>query len=126
MLSACPSAPLLPSRDISVLRAAHGTWEAAVGPKDGPNVSTSTCTLLAAEGKTGPQMLGVGAPAQPVEAPGYAECATKMWAMPAQSRFGDREPAAGLRDGPHRLFHAHDAMGTAEGQPAARLRRTGQ
>ena len=80
-----PLRPLLPSRDISVLRAAHGTWEAAVGPEDGPErIHQYSWTPLAAEGKT-VGMLGVGAPAQPAHAPGYAECATKMLAMSAQN-----------------------------------------
>ena len=62
-----PLRPLLPSRDISVLRAAHGTWEAAVGPEDGPS-GIHQCPLdaVAAEGTVG--MLGVGAPAQPAQA----------------------------------------------------------
>lgn len=80
-----PLRPLLPSRDISVLRAAHGKWEAAVGPEDGPErIHQYSWTPLTAEGKT-VGMLGVGAPAQPAQPPGYAECATTMLAMSAQN-----------------------------------------
>ena len=80
-----PLRRLLPSRDISVLRAAHGKWEAAVGPEDGPErIHQYSWTPLTAEGKT-VGMLGVGAPAQPVQAPGYAQCATTMLAMSAQN-----------------------------------------
>ena len=80
-----PLRPLLPSRDISVLRAAHGKWEAAVGPEDGPErIHQYSWTPLTAEGKT-VGMLGVGAPAQAAHPAGYAECATTMLAMTAQN-----------------------------------------
>jgi len=57
-----PLRPRLPSRDISVLRAAHGTWEAVVGPQDGPErIHQYSWTPLVAEDKT-VGMLGIGAP----------------------------------------------------------------
>jgi diguanylate cyclase (GGDEF)-like protein len=80
-----PLRALLPSRDISVLRAAHGTWEAAIGPEDGPErIHQYSWTPLAAEGKT-VGMLGVGAPALPAQTTSYVECATTMLAMSAQN-----------------------------------------
>src|SRR5262245_23231755 len=80
-----PLRSLLPSRDISVLRAAHGTWQAAIGPEDGPErIHQYSWTPLTAEGKT-VGMLGVGAAAQPALAASYVECATTMLALTAQN-----------------------------------------
>jgi diguanylate cyclase (GGDEF)-like protein len=80
-----PLRSLLPSRDISVLRAAHGKWEAAIGPEDGPErIHQYSWTPLSAEGKT-VGMLGVGAPAAPPQSASYVECATTMLAMSAQN-----------------------------------------
>jgi diguanylate cyclase (GGDEF)-like protein len=121
-----PLRPLLPSRDISVLRAAHGTWEAAVGPEDGPErIHQYSWTPLAADGKT-VGMLGVGAPAQQVQSPGYAECATTMLAMSAQNLIAiENLRQACARDGLTGCFTRTHAMELL----AANLRRasrTGQ
>ncbi len=56
-----PLSSLLPSRDISVLRAAHGTWEPVAGPEDGPSrIHQYAWTPLVADDKT-IGMLGIGA-----------------------------------------------------------------
>jgi diguanylate cyclase (GGDEF)-like protein len=120
-----PLRPLLPSRDISVLRAAHGKWEAAVGPEDGPErIHQYSWTPLAAEGKT-VGMLGVGAPAQPAQTPGYAECATKMLAMSAQNLIAiENLRHACARDGLTGCFTRTHAMELLEGT-LRRASRTG-
>jgi len=116
---------LLPSRDISVLRAAHGKWEAAVGPEDGPErIHQYSWTPLAAEGKT-VGMLGVGAPAQPAQSPGYAECATTMLAMSAQNLIAiENLRHACARDGLTGCFTRTHAMELLDGT-LRRASRTG-
>jgi diguanylate cyclase (GGDEF)-like protein len=106
-----PLRALLPSRDISVLRAAHGSWEAAIGPEDGPErIHQYSWTPLAAEGKT-VGMLGVGAPAQPALPVSYVECATTMLAMSAQSLLAiDNLRQASARDALTGCFTRAHAM----------------
>jgi diguanylate cyclase (GGDEF)-like protein len=80
-----PLRPLLPSRDISVLRAAHGAWEAVVGPEDGSErITEYAWTSLVADGKT-IGMLGIGAPAAGGPAGRTAEVATAILATTAQN-----------------------------------------
>jgi hypothetical protein len=79
-----PLRPLLPSRDISVLRAADGHWEVVVGPQDGPDrIHQYSWTPLASDEKT-VGMLGIGAPIVGGQTGKYAECATTMLAVAAQ------------------------------------------
>jgi diguanylate cyclase (GGDEF)-like protein len=116
---------LLPSRDISVLRSAHGTWQAALGPEDGPErIHQYSWTPLAAEGKT-VGMLGVGAPAQPAQSRNYVECATTMLAMAAQNLLAiETLRHASARDGLTGCFTRTHAMEVLEGN-LRRASRTG-
>jgi diguanylate cyclase (GGDEF)-like protein len=80
-----PLRPWLPSRDISVLRAAHGAWEAAVGPQDGPErIHQYRWTPLLGDGKT-IGMLGVGAPAVGGPTGRVADAATALLVLAAQN-----------------------------------------
>jgi diguanylate cyclase (GGDEF)-like protein len=80
-----PLRPLLPSRDISVLRASHGAWEAVVGPEDGSErITEYAWTSLVADGKA-IGMLGIGAPAPQAPSGRAAEIATTMLATAAQN-----------------------------------------
>src|ERR1700742_708293 len=55
-----PLRSLLASRDVSVLRASDGKWEAVVGPQDGPErIHQYSWTPLVGEEKT-VGMLGIG------------------------------------------------------------------
>ena len=120
-----PLRHLLPSRDISVLRAAHGTWEAVVGPQDGPErIHQYSWTPLVAEGKT-VGMLGIGAPSFGGQAGKYAECATTMLAMSAQNLIAiENLRQASARDGLTGCFTRAHAMEVLEGN-LRRAARTG-
>ena len=117
--------PLLPSRDISVLRAAHGTWETAVGPLDGAErVHEYSWTPLVAEGKT-IGMLGIGAPMVAGPAGKFAECATKMLAVAAQNLIAiENLRQDSVRDGLTGCFTRAHAMEVLEGN-MRRANRTG-
>ena len=118
-----PLRHLLPSRDISVLRAAHGTWEAVVGPQDGPErIHQYSWTPLVAEGKT-VGMLGIGAPISGAQAGKYAECATTMLAVSAQNLIAiENLRQASARDGLTGCFTRAHGMEVLEGN----LRRAGR
>ena len=117
-----PLRPLLPSRDISVLRAAHGNVGSGRRPRRRPRAHPSVF-LDAARGRRQdggharrrrPGAAGPGARVRGVR----DDDAGDVGAEPDR----DREPAAGLRARwPDRLLHAHARDGAAGGQPAARL-----
>lgn len=80
-----PLALRLPSRDVSVLRAAHGTWEPVIGPADAPErIHQYSWTPLVAEGTT-IGMLGIGA--RPLDAADgrLAEGAITLLSLAAQN-----------------------------------------
>ena len=117
-----PLRPLLPSREIPrscAWRTAPG--KRPVGPEDGPDrIHQCSWTPLAADGKT-VGMLGVGAPSQQAQSPGYAECATTMLAMSAQHLIAIENLQACARDGLTGCFTRTHAMELLEKEPAARL-----
>src|SRR5688500_14086736 len=116
---------LLPSRDISVLRAAHGQWEAVVGPQDGPErIHQYSWTPLAADDRT-VGMLGIGAPIVGGQTGKYAECATTMLAVAAQNLIAvDNLRHASARDSLTGCFTRAHAIDVLEGnmRRAARTR----
>ena len=120
-----PLRHLLPSRDISVLRAAHGTWEAVVGPQDGPErIHQYSWTPLVAEDKT-VGMLGIGAPVARGQAGKYAECATTMLAVSAQNLIAiENLRHASVRDGLTGCLTRAHGMEVLEGN-LRRANRTG-
>ena len=120
-----PLRSLLPSRDISVLRSAHGSWEVAVGPEDGPErIHQYSWTPLTADGKT-VGMLGIGAPALPAQSRSYVECATTMLALTAQNLLAiENLRHASARDGLTGCFTRTHAMDVLEGN-LRRASRTG-
>ena len=78
-------APRLPSRDIAVLRASHGTWEAVIGPADAADrIEQYSWTPLVAEGAT-IGMLGIGAPAVDAPAGRLADGAITLLGLAAQN-----------------------------------------
>jgi diguanylate cyclase (GGDEF)-like protein len=107
---------LLPSRDISVLRSAHGTWEAIVGPLDGPErINQYAWTPLVVDGKT-VGMLGLGAPSQAGVAAKFRECATTMLASTAQNLIAiDTLRQVSARDALTGCFTRAHAMEVLEG-----------
>jgi diguanylate cyclase (GGDEF)-like protein len=120
-----PLRPLLPSRDVSVLRAAHGNWEAVVGPQDGPDrIHQYSWTPLGGDGKT-VGMLGIGAPIVGGQTGKYAECATTMLAVAAQNLIAiENLRQASARDGLTGCFTRAHAMEVLEGN-MRRAARTG-
>jgi diguanylate cyclase (GGDEF)-like protein len=120
-----PLRMLLPSRDISVLRTAHGNWEAVVGPQDGPErIHQYSWTPLVAENKT-VGMLGIGAPVVGGQTGKYAECATTMLAVAAQTLIAiENLRQASARDSLTGCFTRAHAMDVLEGnmRRAARTR----
>jgi diguanylate cyclase (GGDEF)-like protein len=120
-----PLRMLLPSRDISVLRAAQGNWEAMVGPLDGPErIHQYSWTPLIAEDKT-VGMLGIGAPIVGGQAGKYAECATTMLAVAAQNLIAiENLRQAAARDGLTGCFIRAHALDVLEGN-MRRAARTG-
>ena len=117
--------PLLPSRDISVLRASHGAWEAVVGPLDSPErIDQYAWTPLVAQAKT-IGMLGIGAPAHGGPAGRHAEGATTLLAMAAQNLIAlDNLRQDSVRDGLTGCFTRAHAMEVLEGN-LRRANRTG-
>jgi diguanylate cyclase (GGDEF)-like protein len=120
-----PLRSLLPSRDISVLRASHGNWEAVVGPQDGPErIHQYSWTPLNGDEKT-VGMLGIGAPVAGGQSAKYAECATTMLAVAAQNLISiENLRLAGARDGLTGCFTRAHAMEVLEGN-MRRAARTG-
>lgn len=80
-----PLGSLLPSRDISVLRAAHGAWEPVAGPEDAPaRIHQYAWTPLVADDKT-IGMLGIGARVGHCPAGRVADAVITMLATAVQS-----------------------------------------
>jgi diguanylate cyclase (GGDEF)-like protein len=115
----------LPSRDISVLRATHGVWEAIFGPEDGPErIHLYSWTPLVAENKT-IGMLGIGAPALGAPSGRLAEAATTMLATTIQNIIAlDNLRQDSVRDGLTGCFNRAYAMEMLEGN-LRRASRTG-
>jgi diguanylate cyclase (GGDEF)-like protein len=120
-----PLRPWLPSRDISVLRAAHGAWEAAVGPLDGPErIHQYRWTPLIGDGKT-IGMLGVGAPAVGGLTGKVAEAATAVLGLAAQNLITiDNLRQDTVRDTLTGCFNRAHALEVLEGN-LRRANRTG-
>jgi diguanylate cyclase (GGDEF)-like protein len=117
--------PFLPSRDVSVLRAAHGVWEAVFGPDDGPErIHQYSWTPLVADDKT-IGMLGIGAPALGAPIGRLAEAATTMLAATVQNIIAlDNLRQDSVRDGLTGCFNRAYAMEMLEGN-LRRANRTG-
>lgn len=115
----------LPSRDVSVLRAAQGVWEAVFGPDDGPErIHQYSWTPLVAGNKT-IGMLGIGAPAVGAPCGRLAEAATTMLATTIQNIVAlDNLRQDSVRDGLTGCFTRAYAMEMLEGN-LRRASRTG-
>jgi diguanylate cyclase (GGDEF)-like protein len=124
-LLAGPLRACLPSRDVSVLRAAHGVWEAVFGPEDGPErIHQYSWTPLVAENKT-VGMLGLGAPAAGAPQGRLAETATAMLATTIQNLIAlDNLRQDSVRDALTGCFNRAHAMEVLEGN-LRRAARTG-
>jgi diguanylate cyclase (GGDEF)-like protein len=112
----CSLRHLLPSRDISILRAAHGAWEAAVGPEDGPErIHQYAWTPLLADGKT-IGMLGIGARVQGAVEGRAAEAVTTLLATAAQNLIAlDNLRQDSVRDSLTGCFNRAHALDVLEG-----------
>ena len=117
--------PLLPSRDVSILRAAHGKWEALFGPEDGPErIHQYAWTPLVGNGKT-IGMLGIGAPALGGPAGRLADGLTSLLATAAQNVIAlDNLRQASVRDSLTGCFTRAHGMEVLEGN-LRRANRTG-
>ena len=111
--------PLLPSRDISVLRSVQGVWEVVAGPADAPDrVAHYAWTPLVNDNKT-IGMLGIGASAAGLP-PMNSELATALLALAAQKVIAiENLRQDSVRDGLTGCFNRAHAMETLE----ANLRR---
>jgi diguanylate cyclase (GGDEF)-like protein len=120
-----PLRSMLPSRDISVLRAAHAKWEAIFGPEDGPErIHEYSWTPVVADGKT-IGMLGIGALATGAPSPRVVEAITSMLATTIQNVIVcDNLRQDSVRDGLTGCFTRAHAMEVLEGN-LRRANRTG-
>jgi len=119
-----PLKRLLPGRHVSVLRAAHGTWDAVIGPADAPeHVTEYSWTPLTADGKT-IGMLGLrGWTAE--DAPELVGSLSGMLTMTAQMVLTiDSLKQDIVRDGLTGCFNRAHAMEVLEGN-LRRASRTG-
>lgn len=117
--------PLLPSRDVSILRAAHGKWEALFGPEDGPErIHQYAWTPLVADGKT-VGMLGIGAPAAGSPAGRLADGIISLLATTVQNVIAlDGLRQDSVRDSLTGCFNRAHGMEALEGN-LRRANRTG-
>ena len=120
-----PLRPLLPSRDISVLRATPEGWVAAVGPEDGAErLQQYAWTPLAAEGKT-IGMLGIGAPAAGAPCGKVADGTRRMLATAIRNILAlDHLKQESVRDSLTGCFTRAHAIEVLEGN-LRRANRTG-
>jgi diguanylate cyclase (GGDEF)-like protein len=120
-----PLRPLLPSRDISVLRAAHGTWEPVAGPNDGPDrIHQYAWTPLVADDKT-IGMLGIGARVAGWPTGRVADAVITMLATAVQSVIAlENVKQDSVRDGLTGCFTRAHALEILEGN-LRRANRTG-
>lgn len=117
--------PLLANRDISILRAAHGAWEAVVGPEDGAErIHHYVWTPLVADGKT-IGMLGIGALAGRAPGGRVAQATTTLLATAARNIIAlDNLRQDSVRDSLTGCFNRAHALETLEGN-LRRATRTG-
>ena len=120
-----PLRPLLPSRDISVLRATPEGWVAVVGPDDGPErIEQYAWTPLASEGKT-IGMLGIGAPAAGAPCGKVADGTRRMLATAIRNILAlDHLKQESVRDSLTGCFTRAHAIEVLEGN-LRRANRTG-
>ena len=116
---------LLPSRDISILRASRGIWESVLGPEDARDrLSQYSWTPLVADGET-IGMLGFGVPASKAPTGKTAEGVTTLLALAAQNLLSiEMLRHETLRDGLTGCFNRAYALEVIEGN-LRRARRTG-